>query len=1211
MARQSGQPVDDLDDPLDPATQESLLDAWRKRYNLELPVHMAPSDTLLSRVWREMQRGTVTVIGIDKVDSKQTPGTKLFMAPLGVLLDYCDAVLRHATDSNATIEWLKIRDEQCRARMVELARQQWPLGEAFFKAYQEQELMWQQPPSRKRVDPELRAASDSPPSSKKAKTAKEYRGEAAATHVGSSRLVSLGGYATLDEGETEQQMTRVVRQTEHRMSQRTGSGDDGSVAVGMSFMASPQPRLAAIAKSLAKARHVQLVASDNGATTMGMYNQSAARDVKPMGCAWPCRSQVEALIPTEWVYYCGVSPLPQTHLSLHDKGPIFVISLFDGIGAAFVALLALGVTFRAMTVEMDPVATGVCAASFRNVAHFPDARSFTAACLRQEFQTHAYAAVLVLGGSPCQDISRLNRSRKGLSAPRTQLFAEIPRVAQECRDLLASLNIPIPVLQLLENVAHGPPEVMTEFCAAMQSRSLIVHGSSFGWVRRTRMFWGGDGHTALSHDVQSALPKDIAGALSEDDLMHLRWVGKKPWPARVFFQDGFKTCFQPQANIGTTTDHVGFATFTRSFEHPRLPDVAASDEARRRYQEGERAYPAFAYEDASLLWKGREWRQPNAQERATLMGIPSSILQWAAPEEEDVKHRERVRASLIGNSFHVPSLMVVLMILLQMIPVVSGIPPPMYSAFETCLHTQVKRSVFQPGVVDACPGLLTPETLLERIQQQFVSLDVQWPVLQVDDKVRAAVRKLQIFKADCILRNAESDFGAPQWRQQNHRALAASALGAQRGGPLSKIACQPLIPEKVDKATHMALGTCLPSPYHTHAVLDPDASFAVRAMVAFGPCIRTWRRLQQRAIRTVHTFLSPWDAALRNLMPEPVFKVASDKCPAMMTATAVLLDWPDLTLGLRFVTGFRLLGQIESPNIFRPVPPATPDPPDLKKEFLQRAPAAIRKLEAFLPQAEYTQELLDHTVKEIETGWADGLFTRQELDEAFGHSCWLPMQRFMHVQACGKQRPIDNGRSNGHNALSWMLETICTNTPDFAAAACRALMDLLHKSFNVCPAWAQVVFGTEDMDHAYRQMPNMPEEAPGLVVGIWHPTEQIVKYAVMRAHPFGLASAVLNFCRLPTLATAATRQWTGMNETAAMFIDVKPGLREALMEELDTILQYEATDDITPELARSLKFMRALLDVVGVACTIPKLVLEAFQERETQITPLEALAVLQ
>ena len=55
----------------------------------------------------------------------------------------------------------------------------------------------------------------------------------------------------------------------------------------------------------------------------------------------------------------------------------------------------------------------------------------------------------------------------------------------------------------------------------------------------------------------------------------------------------------------------------------------------------------------------------------------------------------------------------------------------------------------------------------------------------------------------------------------------------------------------------------------------------------------------------------------------------------------------------------------------------------------------------------------------------------------------------------------------------------------------------------------------------------MPEEATALVIGIWHPAEGAVKYAIMRAHPFGLASTVLNFCRLPTLATAAIRQWTG------------------------------------------------------------------------------------
>ena len=195
-------------------------------------MHMAPSDALLGRVWRELQRGTLTVIAVDKVkslfasnrpkndryidlgsaklqirpeddsraaqsvaeyyqrlrvlinaytvagtfqiESRANKGSKVIVAPLGVLLDYYDAAFRHATEFHAPVEWLKLRDEQCRARVVELFRQQWPLGEAFQKAYQEQELMWLQPPARKRTETEPTPTSTSP--SKKPKTAREHKG---------------------------------------------------------------------------------------------------------------------------------------------------------------------------------------------------------------------------------------------------------------------------------------------------------------------------------------------------------------------------------------------------------------------------------------------------------------------------------------------------------------------------------------------------------------------------------------------------------------------------------------------------------------------------------------------------------------------------------------------------------------------------------------------------------------------------------------------------------------------------------------------------------------------------------------------------------------------------------------------------------------------------------------------------------------------------
>ena len=66
-----------------------------------------------------------------------------------------------------------------------------------------------------------------------------------------------------------------------------------------------------------------------------------------------------------------------------------------------------------------------------------------------------------------------------------------------------------------------------------------------------------------------------------------------------------------------------------------------------------------------------------------------------------------------------------------------------------------------------------------------------------------------------------------------------------------------------------------------------------------------------------HSCCEPVSGAVGEGSQEPharsSFRVASDQCPAMMTATAIVLDWPDLTIGLIFVKGFRLLGEIESP----------------------------------------------------------------------------------------------------------------------------------------------------------------------------------------------------------------------------------------------------------------------------------------------------------
>ena len=52
--------------------------------------------------------------------------------------------------------------------------------------------------------------------------------------------------------------------------------------------------------------------------------------------------------------------LPQMPWAVHHVGPLLVISLFDGQGALFVALLAMGATVQAVAVECEATAREVC-----------------------------------------------------------------------------------------------------------------------------------------------------------------------------------------------------------------------------------------------------------------------------------------------------------------------------------------------------------------------------------------------------------------------------------------------------------------------------------------------------------------------------------------------------------------------------------------------------------------------------------------------------------------------------------------------------------------------------------------------------------------------------------------------------------------------------------------------------------------------------------
>ncbi|CAE7935813.1 unnamed protein product, partial [Symbiodinium necroappetens] len=311
---------------------------------------------------------------------------------------------------------------------------------------------------------------------------------------------------------------------------------------------------------------------------------------------------------------------------------------------------------------------------------------------------------------------------------------------------------------------------------------------------------------------------------------------------------------------------------------------------------------------------------PSARERAILMGFPPDMVCTRACDQTESRRKlEDKRCSLLENASHVPSVMVVMSLAHALLPPPEPIPRPIYAAFEARLRGAAQGTVWQPGLLDSWPGVLSSAALLAHVRQSFSELNVALPDLHTSNDMDLALRRLQVYWVDSQIRGRQAFDQGPCWAQQKARAASAVSLGVQKGGPTSKHAPEPLLPTGLSKETHVQLSSCLPFPFESEVVLDDDMSFAVKGMYVLGPCIRAWRRQQRRALETLAKWLQPWDVELRKHMCPAVAAVAANKSPALIAALTALLRWPDVALASRFVTGFALLGDVEVPHIFRPI----------------------------------------------------------------------------------------------------------------------------------------------------------------------------------------------------------------------------------------------------------------------------------------------------
>ncbi len=149
-----------------------------------------------------------------------------------------------------------------------------------------------------------------------------------------------------------------------------------------------------------------------------------------------------------------------------------ILSLFDGISCGYLALKRTKIPIENYyAYEIDKYALKVSQTRFPQIQHFGDVRG-------ADFSCHKNIDLLI-GGSPCQDLSIAKQNRKGLSGERSCLFWEYVRALKEVT----------PKYFLFENVASMSKNDKNTITKSLGVEPILINSALVSAQNRKRLYW--------------------------------------------------------------------------------------------------------------------------------------------------------------------------------------------------------------------------------------------------------------------------------------------------------------------------------------------------------------------------------------------------------------------------------------------------------------------------------------------------------------------------------------------------------------------------------------------------------------------------------------------------------------------------------------------------------------------------------------------------
>ncbi|KAM9829845.1 DNA (cytosine-5)-methyltransferase 3C-like isoform X2 [Syngnathus typhle] len=166
------------------------------------------------------------------------------------------------------------------------------------------------------------------------------------------------------------------------------------------------------------------------------------------------------------------------------RRPIRVLSLFDGIATGYQVLKDLG--FKIQTYIASEICEDSIAVAHVNhdgkIVHVGDAR-----CITKKVIDELGPFDLLIGGSPCNDLSIVNPIRKGLYEGSGRLFFDFYRILQMLKPREEDQR---PFFWLFENVVFMNIHDRVNICRFLECNPVLVDAIRVSPAHRARYFWG-------------------------------------------------------------------------------------------------------------------------------------------------------------------------------------------------------------------------------------------------------------------------------------------------------------------------------------------------------------------------------------------------------------------------------------------------------------------------------------------------------------------------------------------------------------------------------------------------------------------------------------------------------------------------------------------------------------------------------------------------